>query len=111
MPQKPDGEILVVDDDPMTRKMLVRALSSVGYRCQESEDGLAAWEQMRLHHPNLILLDFEMPDLNGAELVRRIRAEGDTALAQTPTIMLTGHSDEQSEVLCLEAGADDFVTK
>src|SRR3954454_14704756 len=111
MQQKTDAQILVVDDDPMTRKMLVRALSSAGYHCQESEDGLAAWEQMRSNHPNLILLDFEMPDLNGAELVRRMRAEGDNALAQTPTIMLTGHSDEQSEVLCLEAGADDFVTK
>ena len=111
MQSKPEGEILVVDDDPLTRKMLVRALSSVGYVCRESENGIAAWQQLHSTPPSLILLDLEMPDLDGAELVRRLRADNDAAIAQTPTIMLTGHSDEQSEVLCLEAGADDFVTK
>jgi serine phosphatase RsbU (regulator of sigma subunit) len=52
-----------------------------------------------------------MPELDGAELVRRLRADKDRAIAQIPAIMLTGHSDEENEVRCLEAGADDFVTK
>ena len=111
MPQKPDGDILVVDDDPLTRKMLVRTLTSAGYKCSESENGLMAWERLHSRQPSLVLLDLEMPDLDGAELVRRLRADKDPAIAQIPTIMLTGHSGEQSEVLCLEAGADDFVTK
>ena len=111
MPQRPDGEILVVDDDPLTRKMLVRTLSAGGYECSEAENGVVAWEQMLSHQPSLVLLDFEMPDLNGAELVSRMRGYANPAIAQIPTIMLTGHSDEQSELLCLEAGADDFVTK
>ena len=111
MQQKPNGEILVVDDDPLTRKMLVRTLTAGGYECMDAENGLAAWEKMHAHQPNLVLLDLEMPGLDGAELVRKMRADADLAIAQIPAIMLTGHSDEQSEVLCLEAGADDFVTK
>ena len=111
MQQKPNGEILVVDDDPLTRKMLVRTLTAGGYECMDAENGLAAWEKMHAHQPNLVLLDLEMPGLDGAELVRKMRADADPAIAQIPAIMLTGHSDEQSEVLCLEAGADDFVTK
>jgi sigma-B regulation protein RsbU (phosphoserine phosphatase) len=111
MQQRPDGEILVVDDDPLTRKMLVRTLSAGGYECTEAENGLVAWERLHAHRPSLVLLDLEMPDLDGAELIRRMRADADLAIAQIPAIMLTGHIGEQSEVLCLEAGADDFVTK
>lgn len=111
MQQRPGGEILVVDDDPLTRKMVVRTLTAGGYECTEAENGLAAWERMHAHQPSLVLLDLEMPDLDGAELLRRMRADTDPAIAQIPAIMLTGHTDEQSEVLCLEAGADDFVTK
>jgi sigma-B regulation protein RsbU (phosphoserine phosphatase) len=111
MPQKADGEILVVDDDPLTRKILVRTLTSAGYGCRSSENGITAWNDLHARPPGLILLDLEMPDLDGAELVRRLRADKNRTIAQIPVIMLTGHSDEQSEVLCLEAGADDFVTK
>src|SRR3954468_6987002 len=111
MQPKPDGAVLVVDDDQLTRKMLVRNLSAAGYQCRESENGTEAWEQLHSQALTLILLDFEMPDLNGAELVRRLRADTNSTIAQIPTFMLTGHSDEQNELLCLEAGADDFVTK
>ena len=52
-----------------------------------------------------------MPGLNGAEVLKQLRADANPAIAQLPTIMLTGHGGEESEVLCLEAGADDFVTK
>lgn len=111
MQQKPDGDILVVDDDPLTRQMLLRTLSAAGYTCRASEDGEAAWQQMHLHIPALILLDLEMPGLDGPELLRRLRSDADPDTAQIPVIMLTGHSGTDSEVLCLEAGADDFVTK
>jgi len=111
MQQRPDGDILVVDDDPLTRRMLVRTLTSAGYDCSEAENGLIAWEKLNSKQPALVLLDLEMPDLDGAELVRRMRADPSPEISQIPTIMLTGHSGEQSEVLCLEAGADDFVTK
>src|SRR5205085_7665398 len=111
MQQKAAGDILVVDDDPLTRQTLNRVLSGAGYHCRDAENGVIAWEKIHSQAPVLILLDLDMPDLDGAQLLRRLRADPDPSKAQIPTIMLTGHTDEQSEVLCLEAGADDFVTK
>ena len=61
--------------------------------------------------PSLLLLDFHMPRLNGAEVLSRLRADENPAIAQLPAIMLTGDGGEESELLCLEAGANDFVTK
>jgi sigma-B regulation protein RsbU (phosphoserine phosphatase) len=59
----------------------------------------------------LLLLDYDMPGMNGAEVLKQLRHDGNAIIAQIPAIMLTGHGGEESEVLCLEAGADDFVTK
>ncbi len=107
-----DGtKILVVDDDPLSRKLLLHTLENAGYSCAEADNGAAALEMVHAEKPALLLLDYHMPGLNGAEVLRRLRAEGDSGVAQIPTIMLTGHGGEESEVRCLEAGADDFVTK
>ena len=104
-------EILVADDDPTSRRLLVRTLSNAGFRCQETSDGLETLRLVESHVPCLLLLDFDMPGLNGAEVLKQLRANEDPAVAQLPAIMLTGHGGEESEVRCLEAGADDFVTK
>ncbi|MDQ2824461.1 MAG: SpoIIE family protein phosphatase [Verrucomicrobiota bacterium] len=106
-----EGEILVVDDDRLTRQLLLRTLSSAGYACSESESGEEAWERVHAKQPLLLLLDFDMPGLNGAEFLKQLRSDQDSAIAQIPAIMLTGHGGEESEVRCLEAGANDFVTK
>ena len=111
MPPKSDDTILVVDDDALSCRMLVRTLSEGGYTCQESENGEDAWAKMHAEPPSLLLLDFEMPGLNGAELLKRLRIDPNPEIAQIPAIMLTGHGGEESEVRCLEAGANDFVTK
>ena len=111
MATKNGERILVVDDDTMSRRLLIRALSNAGYRCRESADGLDALNIVHEEVPSLLLLDFDMPGINGAEVLERLRADKDPAIAQLPAIMLTGHGGEASEVLCLEAGADDFVTK
>jgi sigma-B regulation protein RsbU (phosphoserine phosphatase) len=105
------AEILVVDDDAMSRRVLAQLLSAAGYNCRVSNDGSEALETIHAHPPSLLLLDFDMPGLNGAEVLRRLRSDEDTAVAQIPAIMLTAHGSEQSEVSCLQAGADDFVTK
>ena len=103
--------ILVADDDATSRRLLVRTLSNAGYDCQESADGLETLRLVESKVPCLLLLDFDMPGLNGAEVLTQLRASDNPAIAQLPAIMLTGHGGEESEVRCLEAGADDFVTK
>jgi sigma-B regulation protein RsbU (phosphoserine phosphatase) len=104
-------QILVVDDHAMSRKILAQFLTSAGYRCSQCEDGARALEIIHAKLPSLLLLDFDMPGLNGAEVLKRLRSDKDPAIAQIPVIMLTGHGSEASEVRCLQAGADDFVTK
>src|SRR5713226_4039897 len=111
MDKKSDERILVVDDDATSRKMLVRTLSSAGYDCYESDNGAETLKLVHGEQPSLLLLDFDMPGLDGADVLKRMRADRDPTVAQIPAIMLTGHGGEESEVLCLEAGADDFVTK
>src|SRR5437870_1262869 len=111
MDKKPTERILVADDDATSRKLLVRILSGAGYSCTEVLDGIEALASLRAEPPSLLLLDFDMPGLDGAEVLKQLRQDTEASIAQLPTIMLTGHGGEESEVLCLEAGADDFVTK
>ena len=105
------ARILVVDDDAISRKILAQLLASAGHDSRECEDGAKALQLIHAKPPSLLLLDFDMPGLNGAEVLRRLRSDADPAVAQIPAIMLTGHGSEESEVSCLQAGADDFVTK
>jgi phosphoserine phosphatase RsbU/P len=105
------AEILVVDDDAMSRRVLGQLLTAAGYNCRVCKDGAEALESIHDKPPSVLLLDFDMPGLNGAEVLRRLRSDEDPAIAQIPAIMLTAHGSEQSEVSCLQAGADDFVTK
>ena len=105
------ARILVVDDDAISRRILAQLLASAGHDSRECEDGAKALQLIHAKPPSLLLLDFDMPGLNGAEVLRRLRSDPDPAVAQIPAIMLTGHGSEESEVSCLQAGADDFVTK
>jgi sigma-B regulation protein RsbU (phosphoserine phosphatase) len=107
-----DGQqILVADDDSMSRRLLTRTLAAAGFSCSESPDGIHALESVHRNLPSLLLLDFDMPGLNGAQVLTRLREDEDSGVAQLPVIMLTGHGGEESEVRGLEAGANDFVTK
>src|SRR6266704_3294699 len=105
------GEILVVDDDALSRRLLGQLLTAAGYKCRVCKDGSEALEIIHARLPSLLLLDFDMPGLNGAEVLTRLRSDHNPAVAQIPVIMLTAHGSEESEVSCLQAGADDFVTK
>lgn len=111
MSKKAGERILVTDDDPTSRRLLVRILSRAGFTCTEAKDGIEALELIHAEPPSLLLLDFDMPQMDGAEVLKRLRRDDNPMIAQIPAIMLTGHGGEESEVLCLEAGADDFVTK
>jgi phosphoserine phosphatase RsbU/P len=110
-PNNSHAEILIVDDDALSRKILAQVLTSNGYNCQVCGDGAEALEIIHAKPPSLLLLDFDMPGANGAEVLKQLRSDQHQAIAQVPTIMLTGHGSEESEVSCLQAGADDFVTK
>ena len=105
------AQILVADDDAISRSVLAQLLIAAGYKCRVSKDGSEALEEVHTMPPSVLLLDFDMPGLNGAEVLQRLRSDDDPTVAQIPTIMLTAHGSEDSEVSCLQAGADDFVTK
>ena len=100
-------KVLVVDDDLELIGLIAFALRQNGYLVIEASDGnagLAAFEEER---PDLVILDVNMPGMNGFELLREIRARS----AQTPVMMLTVRSDEQDQVRALDVGADDYLTK
>ena len=92
------AEILVVDDDAMSRRVLGQLLSAAGYNCRVCKDGTEALDTIHEKPPSVLLLDFDMPGPNGAEVLRRLRSDQDPAVAQIPAIMLTAHGSEQSEV-------------
>ncbi|HEX3265156.1 MAG TPA: response regulator transcription factor [Candidatus Limnocylindrales bacterium] len=98
--------VLVVEDDAETRAVLVRELGSRGYRTQEAGDGAAALERWQAARPDVILLDLGLPDMDGLDVIRRVRRE-----AMTPIVILSGRYAEREKVEALERGADDYVTK
>ncbi|NGM50748.1 response regulator transcription factor [Caulobacter sp. 602-2] len=98
--------ILIVDDEPHIRELLAFALGKAGYATVEAADGEAALEAIAAHRPALVVLDINMPRLNGLDVCRRIRAEG-----QLPVLLLSSRDDEIDRVLGIELGADDYVVK
>ncbi|KSB90398.1 hypothetical protein AS593_10700 [Caulobacter vibrioides] len=98
--------ILIVDDEPHIRELLAFALGKAGYATVEAADGEAALEAIAAHKPALVVLDINMPRLNGLDVCRRIRAEG-----QLPVLLLSSRDDEIDRVLGIELGADDYVVK
>ncbi len=102
-------QILIVDDDDSSRALLTRMLSSAGYDCRETDSATDALKLIREQKPQVLLLDFKMPEMDGTEVIKQLRSDPNPDIAQLPVIMLTGHGE--SEVQCLQAGADDFVIK
>lgn len=103
-----DRIILIVDDNPAMIQVTGRMASAVG-QVRFATSGEAALRQMRDEAPDLVLLDAEMPGMNGYEVCSAMRA--DAALSQIPVIFVTAHGDPEFELKGLEAGAVDFITK
>ena len=101
-----NATLLVVDDDPQIRDVLRIALGTAGFRITEAADGAAALAAFTKFAPDLIILDIGLPEFDGLEVCRRIRAT-----SQVPILFLTARDDEIDRVLGLELGADDYVTK
>jgi adenylate cyclase len=101
--------ILVVDDDKSTVDILRTRLHAQGYMVVSAGDGEAGLEAVRAHRPDLVLLDVNMPRLDGLETCRRLKA--DPTLAFTPVILVTALADSKDMVAGLDAGADEYITK
>ncbi len=98
--------VLVVDDDPHIRDLLTFALQKAGLATREAADGEAALADIALHRPDLVVLDINMPRMDGIAVCRRIRAGDDL-----PILFLSSRDDEIDRILGMELGADDYVTK
>ena len=98
--------IMVVDDEPAIGKLLMYQLRSFGYQVSYIQDGLLALQRFALERPDLVLLDVMMPQINGWEVCRQIRA-----CSSAPVIMLTAKSADTDVVTGLGAGADDYIAK
>jgi two-component system, OmpR family, KDP operon response regulator KdpE len=98
--------ILVVDDEPQLTRVLRTGLKSRGYDVRAAADGLAGFETFSDWHPDLVITDLAMPNMDGLELCRRLRA-----ISKVPIIILSAKGEEKIKVEALDIGADDFVTK
>ena len=100
------SRILVVDDEPQLTRVLRTGLTSRGFEVRAAADGLAGLEVFSDWQPDLIITDLAMPNMDGLELCRRVRA-----ISQVPIIILSAKGEEKTKVEALDIGADDFVTK
>ncbi len=101
-PQK----VLVVDDEPQITRVLRHSLSAHRYDVRTAADGLSALDTFRDWHPDLIITDLQMPEMDGIEFCREVRK-----VSKLPIIVLSVRGEEKTKVQALDAGADDYVTK
>jgi response regulator RpfG family c-di-GMP phosphodiesterase len=108
MPQAERPRVLVVDDEPRLRQVLVRLMTRDGFACTEADNGVQALALLEADGPPpLVLSDLRMPDMDGAELLRRVRARW----PDTAVVMITAVADVEVAVSCLAHGAMDYLTK
>ena len=98
--------VLLVDDDPHIREVLAFAFDKAGFAVRTAGDGEEALNDAARHKPDLVVLDINMPRMDGLEVCRRLRASGDV-----PVLFLSSRDDEFDRVLGIELGADDYVVK
>ncbi|RLA99398.1 MAG: hypothetical protein DRG37_04850 [Deltaproteobacteria bacterium] len=104
------AKILIVDDSPTARKLMVHTLRPKGHECIEASDGFDALEKMVLHPDvELIITDLNMPNMDGMELIKEIRKN--IEYRDLPIIMLTSENDSQNRRKVMQAGADLYMVK
>ncbi len=101
-----DTTILVVEDEPSLREVVSLYLKRAGYQVITAADGRTALDSIERDQPNLVVLDLMLPKVDGFEITRRLRAQGDI-----PIIMVTARREEADRIAGLEMGADDYVVK
>jgi serine phosphatase RsbU (regulator of sigma subunit) len=103
--------VLLADDEPVSRQLLSDSLRRSGFEVRQAADGCEALRLATEDTPDLLVLDFEMPRMDGVQTCRELRASERQDLKTLPVIMLTAYAGEAEELTCLQAGANDFVTK
>jgi two-component system KDP operon response regulator KdpE len=103
---EPRSTILVVEDEPEIRRFLRSSLGADGYRVVEAESGSRGAIDAGTHKPDLAIVDLGLPDMDGIEVIRRIRS-----WSPMPILVLSARAQERSKIEALDAGADDYVTK
>lgn len=103
------GKILVVEDERDIRSMLGFALSRAGFETIEAETSKQAWGQLNAVKPDLILMDWMLPDGSGIEMIKHLKNDRD--MSSIPVIMLTARTEEEDRILGLNVGAEDYVCK
>ncbi|MFT0761606.1 response regulator transcription factor [Scrofimicrobium sp. R131] len=103
----PEARLLVVDDEPNIRDLLASSLRFAGFEVREAADGAGAYHEAQEFHPDLIVLDVMLPDMDGFTVTRRIRDAG----MRIPVLFLTARDDMRDKVQGLTVGGDDYVTK
>jgi len=101
-----DASVLVVDDEPQIQRVLRPSLTASGYEVREAATGREALSALSDHSPDLIILDLGLPDMDGKEVLRRLRI-----LTRTPVIVLSARDRESEKITALDLGADDYVEK
>ena len=102
-------KILYIEDDPASRRLVQRVLDNKGYQVVVAADGLEGITMARQHHPNLILMDINLPNMDGREITTRLRSLPN--FSDTPIVALTANQSAGSRELALAAGCTGFLTK
>jgi len=104
--------VLVVDDDHYMRKVVRTMLAAIGVKTMfEAPDGAAGLESIRQNNPDLVIVDWEMPMIDGAQFVRMVRSPGEFPSPDVPIIMLSGHGDRWRVVEAARIGAHEYLLK
>ncbi|MBP8256168.1 MAG: response regulator [Opitutaceae bacterium] len=106
MSQASGQKLLIVDDELQIRRLLRLTLASAGYALYESETGQSGLQEAAFTHPDGVILDLGLPDMDGIEVLRRLRE-----WSQTPVLVLSVRSGEREKIEALDTGADDYLTK
>ncbi len=106
MPAELPLEIVIVDDEVQIRRLLRLTLEPAGYRVRECETGAQGLSEVAMRRPDAVILDLSLPDLDGVEVLRRLRD-----WTRLPVLVLSVRRDEVDKIAALDAGADDYLTK
>jgi class 3 adenylate cyclase len=107
--ESPSSTVLVIDDDPLNRRLLERSLANEGHQVVTAENGREGLELIQADPPDVVLLDIVMPELDGFDVLAQVK--GDAKLREIPVIMISGVDDFDSVIRCIELGAEDYLPK